>query len=106
MSTETQKVDVLAVMDDLHRGCRMYCDSEGRENRSNYADDLLVRRYDEARAAVAELIAKAEYFGHLFEAWNRADESVPAELQGTTEREVVEAMYDMRAALARVGGDV
>lgn len=57
-----------------------------------------------ARAAVAELIAKAELFGHLFEAWNRDDESVPAELQATTESDVIKAMYDMRAALARIGG--
>jgi hypothetical protein len=53
------QVDVLAVMDDLRRGCRLYADSEGRQNRNNYADDLLCRRYDEARSAFVELIEAA-----------------------------------------------
>lgn len=91
MNTDTQKVDVLAVMDTaVHAIAADY--------------RFLPGEIREARAAVAELIAKAKRFGHLFEAWNRDDDSVPAELQETTERDVIEAMYDMRAAVARVGG--
>lgn len=94
-------VDVLAVLDDLHRGCRMYSDSQGRANRSNYADDLVERRSPEARAAVAELIeVSASALYDMREIRDRCTSLVAVGL----DEQVEETIDRLANALANAGG--
>lgn len=90
MNEKTAPVDVLAVMD----GAAAVLDTP-----TPCETAKLLRQ---ARAAVEELIEKAERFGLLFE--RRDNDMLPDDIGPATEAEVVEAMYAMRAALARVVG--
>jgi len=114
MSAKTRKVDVLDVIQEMRHalsdgevllriqgldGCAMSSKAAKRQSAAYVAAKNIGE-------VLSEVITKADRFGVLFEAWNRDDESVPADLKGTTESAVIDAMYEMRTALSRTGGAV
>jgi hypothetical protein len=86
MSKNDEAVDVLAVLDAQARHTRQFGGSPSFQT------------IEEARAAVAELIAADRKFDAAFNAW-MVDRTNPAALDALTEATDVRA-----AALARIGG--
>jgi hypothetical protein len=56
----------------------------------------------DARVAVGKAMDAARRFGELFEMWNRDGEGLTR--HGIKESQVIEAMYDMRSAIAVLEG--
>jgi hypothetical protein len=91
---QSRPVDV-QVLDDLLRAARFYCDREGVESRSNYANDML-ERGEKCIAAVAELIEAASKF-------RAAQKAVEAGATLRKYRRRDSAGVALDAALANVG---
>jgi hypothetical protein len=92
MSTDTNNVDVLTVMDDAVLGMARHPTLQVR-----------MRDLETARDAVAELIAASNRTIRAFEAYGRASGLV-AEARGRMECEG--AMAAQKESIARIGGDV
>lgn len=67
------------------------------------ASIAIVRDRDLYKSQRDELLESSNRLSELLEAWDRSGEDcVPERLRGTTREQVLDAMFDMRAVIARI----